>query len=118
MGWVAPYCASKWGLRGFTKAAALELGQKGIRVNLVCPAGGSRELSEGFRDNLVKRIEAGEKIEVKGMEGGVLGGRHAEPRDIANVVLFLASDEAAFCHGAEYMVDGGHTAGHIWFATS
>ena len=44
-------------------------------------------------------------------------GRHATPRDIANVVLFLASDEAAFCHGAEYLVDGGHTAGHIWFAT-
>ena len=84
----------------------------------MCPAGGSRELSEGFRANLVKRIEAGEKIEVKGMEGGVLGGRHATPRDIANVVLFLASDEAAFCHGAEYLVDGGHTAGHIWFATS
>ncbi len=117
MGWVAPYVASKWGLRGFTKAAALELGQKGIRINLVCPAGGNRELTEGFRDNLQRRVEAGEKLSVKGLDHAVMGGRHASARDIANVVLFLASDEAAFCHGAEYLVDGGHTAGHIWFAT-
>ena len=117
MGWVAPYTASKFGLRGFTKAAALELGQKGIRVNLVCPAGGNPELSQGFAANLTKRQEAGEKIELRGLEGGVMGERHATPRDIANVVLFLASDDAGFCHGAEYMVDGGHTAGHIWFAT-
>ncbi|MAE96930.1 MAG: 3-alpha-hydroxysteroid dehydrogenase [Deltaproteobacteria bacterium] len=117
MGWVAPYAASKWGLRGFTKSAALELGQKGIRVNMVCPAGGSPELHEGFRENLVKRIEAGEKLAVKGLDHAVMGGRHAQPRDIANVILFLASDDAAFCNGGEYLVDGGHTAGHIWFAT-
>ena len=117
MGWVAPYCASKFGLRGFTKAAALELGQKGIRVNLVCPSGGSRELIEGFVNNLQERVAAGEKIEPKGLEGGVMGDRRIQPRDIANVILFLASDEAAFCHGAEYLVDGGHTAGHIWFRT-
>ncbi|MCP3983783.1 MAG: SDR family oxidoreductase [bacterium] len=117
MGWVAPYSASKWGLRGFTKSAALELGQKGIRVNLVCPAGGSAELSEGFRKNLMERIEAGEKLSLKGIDHAVMGGRHAKPRDIANVILFLASDDAGFCNGAEYMVDGGHTAGHIWFAT-
>ena len=117
MGWVASYCASKFGLRGFTKAAALELGQKGIRVNLVCPAGGNPELTAGFRDNLVKRVEAGETISVKGTEGGVMGERQETARDIANVVLFLASDDAGYCTGAEYMVDGGHTAGHIWFAT-
>lgn len=117
MGWVASYCASKFGLRGFTKASALELGQKGIRVNMVCPAGGNPELTAGFRDNIVKRVKAGETIAVKGMEGGVMGERHATARDIANVVLFLASDDAGYCTGAEYMVDGGHTAGHIWFAT-
>ncbi|MFB0977246.1 MAG: SDR family oxidoreductase [Myxococcota bacterium] len=117
MGWVAPYSASKWGLRGFTKSAALELGQLGIRVNLVCPAGGSPELTQGFISNIQQRRDAGETIELRGFEGGVLGEREATPRDIANVVLFLASDDAGFCHGAEYMVDGGHTAGHIWFAT-
>ena len=117
MGWVAAYCASKFGLRGFTKAAALELGQKGIRVNLVCPAGGSPELTEGFGRNIRARMAAGEKIELKGLEGGVLGTRRGQARDIANMVAFLASDEAGFCHGAEYLVDGGHTAGHIWFQT-
>jgi 3alpha(or 20beta)-hydroxysteroid dehydrogenase len=117
MGWVAPYCASKFGLRGFTKAAALELGQKGIRVNLVCPSGGSRELIQGFVSQLQERVAAGEKIEPQGLEGGVMGDRRIQPSDIANVILFLASDEAAFCHGSEYLVDGGHTAGHIWFKT-
>jgi 3alpha(or 20beta)-hydroxysteroid dehydrogenase len=117
MGWVAPYAASKFGLRGFTKSAALELGQKGIRVNLVCPAGGNRELTEGFRRNLERRVAAGERIAVKGLDHAVMGGRHARARDIAHLILFLASDEAAFCNGAEYLVDGGHTAGHIWFAT-
>ncbi len=117
MGWVAPYGASKWGLRGFTKCAALELGQYGIRVNMVCPAGGSPELTQGFVDNLEKRRQAGEKIALRGLEGGVMGNRLQSPRDVANVVLFLASDDAGYCHGAEYLVDGGHTAGHIWFAT-
>lgn len=117
MGWVAPYAASKFGLRGFTKSAALELGQKGIRVNLVCPAGGNQALTQGFAQNLMKRREAGEFIELRGLEGGILGDRRAKPRDIAQMVLFLASDDAAYCHGGEYMVDGGHTAGHIWFAT-
>ena len=84
---------------------------------MVCPAGGNPELTAGFRDNVVKRVKAGETISVKGMEGGVMGERHATARDIANVVLFLASDDAGYCTGAEYMVDGGHTAGHIWFAT-
>jgi len=93
-------------------------GPDGIRVNLVCPHGGSAEFTAGFRENMVRRIESGEKIRIRGIEGGILGERHAEPRDIANVVLFLASDEAAFCHGAEYMVDGGDTSGHIWFQTT
>jgi 3alpha(or 20beta)-hydroxysteroid dehydrogenase len=64
MGWVAPYSASKWGLRGFTKSAALELGQLGIRVNLVCPAGGSPELTQGFISNIQQRRDAGETIEL------------------------------------------------------
>ncbi len=117
MGWVAPYCASKFGLRGFTKASALELGQKGIRVNLVCPAGGNRELTQEFGRKLRDRIAAGETIELKGLEGGVLGERRGQPRDVAQMVLFLASDESGYCHGAEYLVDGGHTAGHLWFRT-
>ena len=93
------------------------IAELGIRVNLVCPAGGSPELTRGFVAGLQQRRDAGEKIELRGLEGGVMGERKATPRDIANVVLFLASDDAGYCHGAEYLVDGGHTAGHIWFAT-
>ena len=44
-------------------------------------------------------------------------GRYGRPEEVASGVLFLASDDAGFCNGAEYLVDGGHTAGHIWFAT-
>jgi 3alpha(or 20beta)-hydroxysteroid dehydrogenase len=114
MGWVAAYAASKWGLRGLTKSAALELGPRGIRVNLVCPAGGG-DMAGPFVEQLRARIRAGEKIHVSGLDHRPQGERHVRPEDVAAMVLFLASDEGRSCNGGDYPVDGGHTAGHIAF---
>ena len=87
-------------------------GPYGIRLKRVCPHGGSAALTAGFRENLMRRIESGEKVRIRGIEGGLLGERHAEPRTSPTS---CASDEATFCHGAGYRVDGGHTSGHIRF---
>ncbi len=98
------YCSSKWGLRGLTKAAALELGQAGIRVNAVCPGGGSAEMvgpwiPEGF--------------DPSPMFAQTALKRPCELDELAAVIVFLASDASSFCSGADFAVDGGYTAGHV-----
>ena len=96
------YTASKFGVRGLTKAAAFEFGHRGVRVNSVHPGGvdtlmGNPARLEGdavnkdYRDVPLQRI-----------------GR---PEEIARVSLFLASDAASYVNGAEIAVDGGWTAG-------
>ena len=99
----AAYNASKGGVRTLTKAAALECAQAGtgIRVNSVHPGHietpmiAARVATESLRASLVAKYPVGH-----------LG----EPLDIANAVLFLASDESKFMTGAELVVDGGFTA--------
>lgn len=109
---VAAYGASKWGLRGLTKCAALELGVHGIRVNTVCPAGGSREMAAPFVEVVQDALREGRRIDFSGTPRQPLG-RGSTLREIANVILFLASEESSFCSGGDYAVDGGFTAGHI-----
>ena len=114
---IAAYGASKWGLRGLTKCAALELGRRGVRVNLVAAAPGSREMSAPFHERSTERlrafVEAGGKPEL-GTPPVAPMGRVGTPRDVAQMVCFLASDESRFCNGGDYAVDGGFTAGHIF----
>jgi 3alpha(or 20beta)-hydroxysteroid dehydrogenase len=109
---VAAYAASKWGLRGFSKCAALELGRYGIRVNAVHPGGGNPEMREPAVQRVAEELRRGAKIDFSGVPRRPLG-RAATLEEIANVILFLASDEASFCSGADYAVDGAFTAGHI-----
>lgn len=100
---LAAYIASKWALRGLTKAAAMELGHWGIRVNSVhpggvnTPMGNPAGLDEAAFDEPYKRFPA---------------QRGAAPKDIADVIVFLCSDESRHCMGAEIAVDGGMTIGH------
>ena len=93
------YGASKWAVRGMTKSAAQELSPFGVRVNSVHPGiidtEMITELGEQWRENLVPRIPL---------------GRAASASDVANVVLFLASDDSGYCSGHEYVVDGAMTA--------
>lgn len=98
---LAAYGSSKWGVRGLSKTAALEFAPYKIRVNTVFP---------GLIDTLMIRdVYGAERIAARGAQIPV--GRNGEPDDIANVVLFLASDASAFCNGAEFIADGGETAG-------
>jgi len=91
------YSASKAGINGFIKSAALEFANYGITVNGIEPG---NILTEGMKTH---RSEAF----IKMMEEAVPLGRLGTPRDIANAVLFLASDEAAYITGTTIIVDGG-----------
>ena len=102
MNGVSAYASTKWALRGLSRCAALELGRFGIRVNTVCPAGGNDEMSAPFRP---PGVSAQGFLENRAIP------RRASLDEIASMILFLCSDEAAFCTGSDYVVDGGHTSG-------
>jgi len=93
------YCASKGGINGLTRALALELAPHKIRVNVVLP-GPIRTPGVGALD---------EKA-TAGIVSTIPLGRIGEPIDIANAVLFLASDKSDFITGQTLVVDGGTTA--------
>ena len=97
------YVASKFAVRGMTKVAALELGSLGIRVNSIHP-GGVRTPMLLNPDFAFLDIEAT-------MAKQVPLQRVAEPEEIAELALFLASDASSYCTGAEFVADGGLTAG-------
>jgi 3-oxoacyl-[acyl-carrier protein] reductase len=93
------YSASKAGINGFIKSAALEFSNYGITVNGVEPG---NIMTEGVT---LHRSPAF----IRGMEESIPLGRLGSPRDVANAVLFLASDEAAYITGTTIVVDGGQT---------
>jgi len=95
----AAYTASKHAVLGLTRTAAIEYGREGIRVNAVGPATTETPLT---RDVIERDREA--------VVANLPIGRVAVPADVAPLVVFLASDAAAFCTGGWYAVDGGWTA--------
>ena len=87
------YGATKWAVRGMTKIAALELGRHNIRVNSIHPGLINTDMTSEFnKERMVRSIPM---------------GREAEPSEVAAVALFLASDDASYCSGQEFTVDGG-----------
>ncbi len=90
------YSASKAGIIGFTKALARELGNRGVRANVVAP---------GYIDTRLTQVIAGEMKEL--MLANTPLGRFGEPEDVAGAVRFLCSDAAAFITGEVLLVDGG-----------
>lgn len=99
----AAYTSSKHGVLGLTRQLAFDYGSKGIRCNAVCP-GATRS---GMTEYLF--TEEGRNPHVDAAIAATPAGRWASPEEIGRLVLWLASDEASFIHGAAYVVDGGWT---------
>ena len=97
----AAYTAAKHGVIGLTRQLAFDFGSRGVRSNCICPGA----VETGMTHEL---FEAG-KAEVMESVNSVPAGRFAQPEEIANLALFLASDESDFVHGAAYVIDGGWT---------
>jgi NAD(P)-dependent dehydrogenase (short-subunit alcohol dehydrogenase family) len=112
---LAGYCATKGGVRLFAKAIAMECASRGdgIRVNSVHPGIIDTPIWGKIRPDLANpRRNAPMDIEEMGRLGAPLG-RVGLPQDIANGVLFLASDAASYITGTELVIDGGITGGAI-----
>ncbi len=106
---VAAYTASKWGSRGFSKSAAIELGRDNIRVNCLCPSSGNPAMSAPFADQIDTKRYLRHLPPPVLREGGNPGEVAID--DITPAICFLLSDEAKRITGAELAVDGGWTAG-------
>src|SRR5947209_9947166 len=89
------YTASKFAVRGLTKSVALELGPSGIRVNSIHPGLIKTPMTEWVPEDIFQTAL----------------GRAADPREVSNLVVYLASDESSYSTGSEFVVDGGTTAG-------
>lgn len=104
------YSVAKSAVIHLTKTVALELGEHRVRVNAICPGFIATPLAAGRPDADESQIE---QMRQAGANSQVLG-RVGEPSDIANMALFLASDESAWITGQEFIVDGGFEAGPPW----
>lgn len=94
---IGAYVASKWGVRGLTKAAALELGRDGIRVNSIHPGPIRTPMIDGLDDSLT----AAQPIP-----------RAGEPEEVTDLLLYLLAD-ATFSTGHEFIIDGGAVVGQV-----
>lgn len=96
------YTATKWAVRGMTKAVALELGRHGVRVNSIHPGAIDTELL--YENPIMRREDLTPVLRTIPLR------RMAQPEEVAHLAVFLASDEASYCTGSEFVVDGGVTA--------
>jgi 3alpha(or 20beta)-hydroxysteroid dehydrogenase len=100
---LSAYVASKWGVRGLTKTAALEFGRDNIRVNSIHPGNVRTPMVGG----------SGAEAAGAGAVRDLAIARIAEPEEITRLVLFVASNEASFSTGSEFIADGGQLLGPV-----
>ena len=92
------YCAAKGAVLMLTKTAAAEYAAKNIRVNCICPGA----IATGITASLPEEL-------IQGVIGLTPMGRIADPSEVANLAVFLASDESSFMTGSAVLIDGGYT---------
>ncbi|MGH8443722.1 MAG: SDR family NAD(P)-dependent oxidoreductase [Solimonas sp.] len=102
---ISAYSASKWAIRGLTRAAAMEYGHKGVRVNSVHPGGIDTAMGNPYAES---RAEVNKRYTMVPLQ------RVGEPSEVARTSLFLASDDASYLCGAEIAVDGGMLTGQYY----
>jgi len=107
---IVAYAASKWAVRGMTRVAALELGRHGIRVNAVCPEAGNAEMMRPYVPEQVD-VELAASFQQRVLKTQMKRPLADKIGDVANMILFLASDESASCTGTDFLVDGGNLSG-------
>lgn len=96
---ISPYVTSKFAITGMTRIVAVESAPYGVRVNSVHPS--------PVETRMMRSLEGGSGASHEQVASGIPLGRYAEPADVANLVLFLASDESTFITGSNFRVDGG-----------
>ncbi|HLR01692.1 MAG TPA: SDR family NAD(P)-dependent oxidoreductase [Virgibacillus sp.] len=104
---MAGYIASKHAVAGLTKTAALEAAPSNIRVNAVAPAAIDTQMLDDIQQNLSPDDPS---ISAEALKQGIPLGRFGMPQEVAEIVYFLASDNASFVTGSLYNVDGGMEA--------
>ena len=104
IGGAVSYTASKFAVRGMTKVAAIELGCDSIRVNSVHPGGVETPMTRPFGTD-------SKSEDTRAYTSPI--ARIGRPDEVANLVLWLASDKSSYCTGAEFIVDGGESAGDM-----
>jgi 3alpha(or 20beta)-hydroxysteroid dehydrogenase len=107
MPYLTAYTSTKFAIRGMTKVAALELGPMGIRVNSVHPG--------MIVTDMVKDAAGGHDVDLSPAAKRIPLRRMGQSEDIAEVVLFLASERSSYITGAEIAADGGATATHAFY---
>jgi NAD(P)-dependent dehydrogenase (short-subunit alcohol dehydrogenase family) len=103
---LSPYVASKHGVIGLTKNAALEYATSGIRVNAVCPGG----VDTRMLDSLAEQVTSGAQSSTDMMAPLHPMGRIGTPQEIADLIVWLASPRAGFITGTAIPIDGGYVA--------
>lgn len=105
---LAPYCTSKHALLGLMRTAAQELGPQGIRVNTVNPGPIDNRMMASIEHMAAPGSEAAVR---EGFSARVPLGRYGKSEEVAHMVAFLLSDDAAYCSGNPFLVDGGMRSG-------
>ncbi len=98
---LASYVASKFAVTGLTKSVALEVGHRGIRVNSIHPGAIATPMMHGNGDVIFESMQIAQQAIP----------RFGRADEIAQLALFLATEDSSYCTGASFVIDGGHTAG-------